>query len=205
VQSKLPAQPIDVNLKCAVIYDMSTAYFRRFRMELNLADAALPQPLLPVGYEYLPWHPTLLERHATVKFESFQTEIDANVFQCLGKRAGCRRLMTQIANRQSFIPQATWLVTQAKTGKQASVDCGTIQGLRQGRELGAIQNVGIIPDHRGNGIGRAIVLQSLYGFRQAGITRVYLEVTAENGPAVGLYRSLGFQLVRTLFKAVDLD
>ena len=184
---------------------MSAAYFRRFRMELNLAQAALPQPILPAGYEYLPWHPTLLERHATVKFQSFQTEIDANVFQCLGEQTGCRRLMTQIANRQSFVPQATWLVTFAKTETKASVDCGTIQGLRQGRKLGAIQNVGIIPDHRGNGIGRALVLQSLFGFRQAGITRVYLEVTAENGPAVGLYRSLGFRLVRTLFKAVDLE
>jgi ribosomal protein S18 acetylase RimI-like enzyme len=47
------------------------------------------------------------------------------------------------------------------------------------------------------------VLQSLAGFQAAGVSRVYLDVTARNSTAVGLYRSIGFRLARTTYKAVD--
>jgi ribosomal protein S18 acetylase RimI-like enzyme len=55
------------------------------------------------------------------------------------------------------------------------------------------------------GLGRALVLKSLHGFRRAGMQRVYLEVTAENTPAVELYRSIGFRLKRTMFKSVEFE
>jgi ribosomal protein S18 acetylase RimI-like enzyme len=47
-------------------------------------------------------------------------------------------------------------------------------------------------------------LAALAGFRQAGLTRVYLEVTADNEGAIRLYRRLGFITVRTVFKAVEV-
>ncbi|MFP6769566.1 MAG: GNAT family protein [Planctomycetaceae bacterium] len=50
-----------------------------------------------------------------------------------------------------------------------------------------------------------MVLKNLAGFREAGLQRVYLEVTAENLPAVQLYDSLGFRLVRTMYKAVQVE
>ncbi|MCA9071315.1 MAG: GNAT family N-acetyltransferase, partial [Planctomycetaceae bacterium] len=65
-----------------------------------------------------------------------------------------------------------------------------------------VQNVGVIPEHRGLGLGRALVLRSLEGFRSTGLKRVYLEVTADNKQAVTLYQSIGFKLTRTLYKAV---
>ena len=43
--------------------------------------------------------------------------------------------------------------------------------------------------------------RTLHGFRAAGLRRVYLEVTAENTPAVELYRSVGFRVIRTMYKA----
>jgi hypothetical protein len=43
----------------------------------------------------------------------------------------------------------------------------------------------------------------LGGFRQAGISRVYLEVTAQNEGAIRLYRRLGFVTVKTVYKAVE--
>jgi len=68
---------------------------------------------------------------------------------------------------------------------------------------GAIQNVGVVPEYRGRGLGRALVLQCLAGFQAAGVPRVYLEVTACNLPAVQLYRSIGFCLARTTYRAVE--
>jgi ribosomal protein S18 acetylase RimI-like enzyme len=48
-------------------------------------------------------------------------------------------------------------------------------------------------------------LRSLSGFRAARVRRVYLEVTADNSPAVNLYRSAGFRLMRTMYKSVELE
>ena len=53
------------------------------------------------------------------------------------------------------------------------------------------------------GLGKALVLKSLIGFRESGVKRVSLDVTADNGPAVELYRSVGFRLLRTMFKSID--
>ena len=71
-------------------------------------------------------------------------------------------------------------------------------------KYGAIQNVGITPAHRGRGVGTALLLAALAGFQQMGLSRVYLEVTAQNDGAVRLYKRLGFRRTKTLFKAVEL-
>jgi hypothetical protein len=184
---------------------MRTAYFRRFRMEIDLQKADLRESPLPQGYSFLPWDLADLERHALVKYESFRSDLDSAVFPCLGDLAGCQRLMHEIASQQSFLPGATWLLVFHGGVDEVPVGCGTIQGLAQGRRTGAIQNVGIVPAHRGLGLGRALLLRSLSGFRAARVRRVYLEVTADNSPAVNLYRSAGFRLMRTMYKSVELE
>jgi ribosomal protein S18 acetylase RimI-like enzyme len=82
---------------------------------------------------------------------------------------------------------------------------GTIKGVVDVSSLGSIQNVGVIPAERGQGLGRALVCQALRGFRETGVSRVYLEVTAENDPAVRLYRALGFSKARTLYRSLEQD
>ena len=94
------------------------------------------------------------------------------------------------------------LAEQRPRGEHA-VNCGTIQGLMQQGNLGAIQNVGVVPDHRRLGLGRALVVKALLGFREADLPRAYLEVTARNLGAVDLYKALGFQFARTVYKAVE--
>ena len=44
------------------------------------------------------------------KYLSFHSEIDANVFPCLGEYDGCVRLMQEISRKDGFLPEATWLV-----------------------------------------------------------------------------------------------
>ena len=184
---------------------MPLTYFRRFRMEIDFLQVRLPEPRLPEGYEWLPWGPRMADRHSLVKYLSFRSDIDSRVFPCLGQIEGCKRLMREIAGQPSFMPDATWLITHPRGDIFEPIDCGTIQGLAQAKLLGAIQNVGVAPEHRGMGLGRALVLKSLHGFRAKQIRRVYLEVTAENAPAVELYRSIGFALLRTMYKAVETE
>ena len=182
---------------------MTTSYFRRFRMELDFRDVYLPSGALPDGYRWLPWNRMFLERHAVVKWNAFRDEIDSRVFACLSELTGCRRLMREISRQSAFLPAATWLLTFQPDDDWPGTDCGTVQGLKHNRRMGAIQNVGVISEHRGCGLGRALVLQSLHGFRSSGVRRVYLEVTANNEPAVELYRSMGFKLVKTMYRAIE--
>ncbi len=180
-------------------------YVRRFRMEIDLVESRPVAPSLPEGYHWLPWHPNLLHRHAAAKYHSFRDELDSQVFPCLGNFRGCRRLMEEITRHEGFLPQTTWLISRDVERQRGLLDCGTIQGLGRSGGIGAVQNVGVHPDHRGLGLGRALVLKSLEGFREAGLRRVYLEVTSENTSAVELYRSVGFGLARTMYKVVDAE
>ena len=169
-------------------------------MEFTFAERELEAPVLPDGFQFVGWNPMDLDRHATAKFHSFQGEFDSQVFPSLGSLDGCRRLMLEIASQRMFLPEATWLVSSPGTEDEDFADCGTIQGIVSGRDSGSIQNVGVTPDSRGMGLGRALIVKALHGFRDYGVKRVYLEATAENAPAVELYRSVGFRLVRTTYK-----
>jgi GNAT superfamily N-acetyltransferase len=186
----------------ALVSRMGVSYFKRFRMELDLRGQRFFPVCVPPGYRLLAWHPALVEEHAAAKFESFRSEIDADVFDCLGDLAGCHRLMQEICHKDGFLPEATWLA--AWTAGERIEYCGTIQGIRASHKYGAIQNVGITRQHRGRGVGTALIRAALVGFQQAGLARAYLEVTAQNDRAVRLYKRLGFQRTKTLFKAVEL-
>lgn len=175
---------------------MAITYYKRFRMEADLQT--LP-PLLRLSppFHWVPWSESLIEAHAEVKFLSFRDEMDSLVFPSLGDRFGCQRLMREIRRRPGFLPEATWLIA-TPVGY-----CGTIQGVVDRIGFGSIQNVGVVPAFRGMGLGRALVGQALGGFRRVGLTRAYLEVTAENGAAVQLYRAMGFRKSKTLYRAVE--
>ena len=173
------------------------AYYKRFRMDIDL-KGDLPAPLLPEGYCWIPWDRSLVESHACTLFESFRNEVDSVVFPSLASAYGCRFLMSQICNRTGFTPQATWMA--AWEGRY----CGSVQGVRDLSGLGAVQNLGVVQEHRGRGLGTALLLRTLHGFRAAGLKKAFLEVTAENEGAVQLYRRLGFIRRKTLYKLVEL-
>jgi ribosomal protein S18 acetylase RimI-like enzyme len=177
---------------------MTISYFKRFRMEIDLASLP-PVPRLPEGYAWVPWDEGLLERHADVKFFSFFEEIDALVFPSLSTRSGCSYLMQEISSKAGFRPEATWLLAHGDGY------CGTVQGVRDRNGMGAIQNLGVKPSHRGRGLGTALLIQALHGFVRAGLGRAFLEVTAQNDVAIRLYRRLGFRCRKTIYKPVETD
>lgn len=181
---------------------MGLTYFKRYKMEIRLDRIDLGDVDLPADVEMRPWSEQLLADHAFVKWESFRSEIDSHVFPCLGERDGCTRLMREISNRANFIPEATWLAyIKTPRARQA---CGTVQGLMMTPREGAIQNLGVHPEFRDQGIGRALLAMALKGFRSVGCSHAQLEVTVQNTAAVRLYERMGFRHVETLFKVADV-
>jgi hypothetical protein len=173
-------------------------------MEIELKGDLSAEPYLPPEYRFVAWNPELLATHADTKYQSFRTEIDANVFPCLGDADGCLRLMREIVRKEGFLPAATWLIVWKGDGFRADEYCGTIQGIRDRAGYGAVQNLGITPEHRGRGLGSSLLLKALQGFYRSGLPRGFLEVTAQNEGAIRLYRRMGFRKARTVYKAVEV-
>jgi ribosomal protein S18 acetylase RimI-like enzyme len=183
---------------------MDLTYFKRYRMEISLAGRDLTPGTTPSGYRIIPWDCSLLEAFAEAKYLSFRSELDVNVFPCLGELQGCRRLMNEIIRKPGFLPEATWLLAYFRPGRNRPEFCGTVQGVRDRTTgLGAIQNLGVAPFHRNRGLGAVLMRYALEGFRRAGLQRVFLEVTSQNEGAIRLYRRLGFVTVKTVYKAVE--
>jgi len=183
---------------------MGLTYFKRFRMEVDLTRPLFDCPELPPGYQLMAFRDALIEAHAATKFRSFRFELDANVFPCLGDRDGCLRLMNEIVRREGFMRDATWLI-QFRNRQTSRVEyCGTVQGICDRGGIGAIQNLGITPGHRGRRIGTVLMYHSLEAFRRAGMRKAFLEVTAQNYGAVRLYERLGFRKIKTVYKTAEV-
>ncbi len=182
---------------------MGITYFKRYRMEFDLSDSVPPAGQVPAGYDFVPYSQDLLREHAVAKYQSFRQELDANVFPCLGRRDGCMRLMREITSRATFVPEATWLCRfrDRESGRLSPV--GTIQGL-QIDDWGAVQNVGIDPEHRGHGLGSILLARAGQGFRRTGLMKMHLEVTTDNTAAIRLYERLGFRTAQVVYKAAEV-
>lgn len=183
---------------------MTAVYFKRHKMQIDLLKfdrVHIPSESI---FRFVPWSERFLGQHALAKWDSFRLEIDANVFPCLGDRDGCRQLMKDISLRANFVPEATWLALADPDGLP-ELPVGTIQGLRLSAIEGAIQNVGVVPQFRGMGLGRELLQRALQGFRETGCVKVNLEVTIHNTGAIRLYESIGFRYVETVFKVGNLD
>ena len=174
-------------------------------MEINLAGRRFASCAVPRDYRLVPWDASLLEPFAAAKYNSFRGELDSNVFPSLSTLDGCRQLMSDITAKPGFLPGTTWLAVYSRPGDSPPEYCGTIQGIRDKFGWGAIQNVGITAPHRGIGLGTSLIVRCLEGFRQAGVFRAHLEVTAENVKAIKLYTRLGFVTAKTIYKTIADD
>jgi len=59
--------------------------------------------------------------------------------------------------------------------------------------LGGIYGLGVLPEERGKGYGRAILRLAVQKLIEAGAETVYLQVLTDNEKALALYRSCGFE------------
>jgi len=167
-------------------------YVQRLRMEAPLRR--LPPRVPAAGVVLVPWDADLIDAHAEVKWFAFRDTLDAAIFPNLGRLDGCIQLMRSIAAHDGFVPESTWLA------RGPDGYCGCIQGVRSARRTGMIQNLGVVPECQGQGVGKALLSVALHGFRQAGLSTAQLEVSARNEHALRLYQAAGFLVRKTFYR-----
>lgn len=64
--------------------------------------------------------------------------------------------------------------------------------------IGGIYRLGVLPEHRGKGIGRAILRMAIEKLKEANASEIMLQVATENANALNLYRSCGFMETETM-------
>ena len=176
-------------------------FVKRSQMVFDFAKTVLAPPQLTAGFWFSDWSDSLIEPHADVLHRSFRHDSDGAVFTTFQQYHHCRRLIEMLADSPSFLPEATLLV--AHGGSEELFEyVANIQGLKLSDEVGAIQNVAVLPEYRRQGIGQALVQGALRGFQRAGIQRVTLEATSDNLTAVNLYHRIGFTTYRVYFREI---
>jgi putative acetyltransferase len=100
----------------------------------------------------------------------------------------------------------------AALGVVAAEDDGQVVGAADLKHLAPIRcnhvgilSVGVHPDWQRRGIGRALMGHLVEHARTFGLKRLELYVRADNAPAQGLYRSLGFEHEGTRARFIRLD
>ena len=58
---------------------------------------------------------------------------------------------------------------------------------------GDIQTIAVSQSHQGRGLGRALLVDLMDEAQRRGVRELFLEVRADNEPAIVLYQSLGFR------------
>lgn len=173
------------------------SYLKRYRMELdfNPKDRVFV-PELPKYYAWQEWTWKVQESHASVIFDSFNKEMDCKIFSSFHTPGGCSMLMREICLRAEFVPEATWLIHNSEG------PCGSIQAIMQKGKTLAIQNVGVTPQHRKKGLGKALLLKLMSSLESYNLNKITLEVSAQNLAAIQLYRNLGFRKTKLIYKEV---
>jgi len=82
--------------------------------------------------------------------------------------------------------------------------CDIYRSSDRGSEHVGSLGMGLIPSHRGRGLGRALI-EATIGAARTGFRRVELEVYASNTAAIGLYERVGFTHEGRRIGAIWLD
>ncbi len=70
--------------------------------------------------------------------------------------------------------------------------------LQLNSSIGGIYGLGVLPEHRRKGFGRAILMMAIEKLKEENASEVMLQVATENANALNLYKSCGFVTTSTM-------
>lgn len=110
----------------------------------------------------------------------------------------CPNTVDQIEYRSRMPNTSQRGILLLNNGDRTAGYCWTSLSPLDGRARGVIGMIGVVPDYRGRGISRTILLASMEYLRSLDVADIGLQVDSSNNPATRLYASMGFEKVGEL-------
>jgi len=156
-----------------------------FDLEMDLERAAaLDEPAWAEGVAPIPWDPARAEDvHDLIYVRSAWAAVPGHEDRPLEEWRGLFAGNFLVADQQVLAEEDGALVGAAMC---RIWDDGT----------GWVSQLAVAVEHRGRGLGRALLLQALRGLRDGGAEVLGLSVNAENRGALGLYQRVGLEIQR---------
>ncbi|MDO4267185.1 MAG: GNAT family N-acetyltransferase [Eubacteriales bacterium] len=182
-------------------------YRRRGYFSL-LLDQALPQAgeldiLFPVSNRCADALASLKALGAELESEELQMELDITSLPLLsaaadnlslhsegGESTRTFTLMEENSSAPAFLPAAGRV--------SGAIPLGRCQTSSAGPGSVCLHHVEIFPEFRGRGLGHAMMALLLNRLKASGVRRVLLQVSADNAPALALYKKTGFCMTQSL-------
>ena len=103
----------------------------------------------------------------------------------------------------------SFIVAETNQKVMGYIMCKIEFGFSNFRKLGFVKkghvvSVAVLPEHRGKGIGRSLMLEAINGLAFRKSDEIYLEVRVSNDLAVRMYQSLGF-LIKSRLRSYYRD
>ena len=158
--------------------------FSRVRTYLDMlwTQEALPEPDLPQGYSV---------RSFRNGDTPLLTRVQNDVFT--GSWGFCPNTEDQIEYRTHMPNTSKAGILFLFDGENPAGYCWTVMIPAASGVRGVIGMIGVVPQYRGKGMSRHILLAGMQHLRSAGLAEIGLEVDGDNDPAVRLYISTGFE------------
>ena len=160
---------------------------RQFYRMSAATTHAIPEPSIADGYQIRPLAGDAeVDAWIAAHNEGFSDHYDPPADTADDKRNQMRSV--------GYLPEAD-LVLVDPDGTFVGIGRNLSEKLEDGTEKGWVQSIAVVPEHRGKGLGRALLLSSMAALKKAGFKRVYLSADTENeSGALQLYSSAGFAI-----------
>lgn len=153
--------------------------------------APLPRPVLPPGIELRPFRVGI--------DEDAWLAVNARAFAQLPDQGGWSRVDLERRIREPWFSAEGFLMAWRREGdgeRLAGFHWTKVHGGSTGGHdhapIGEVYVVGVDPDERGSGLGRALTLAGLHHLRTLDLSQAMLYVDSANTTAIRLYEGLGF-------------
>ncbi len=111
--------------------------------------------------------------------------------------AQCTALDASIFPHPSLPPVLDARIPSVLVARMGTEVIGFVGGVRRGGTLDIV-GIGVAPEHRQRGVGRALVRAAIASATERQFSKIVLHVSTGNEAAVLLYTNEGFRITRTL-------
>ena len=123
---------------------------------------------------------------------NIQDAFDSHINEQYRTAAGSQRFSAQhraVSRMRLLRPESSFALVQPGSDDLA----GLLLCSRVREDVGHVTQICVAPEHRGQGLGRLLMVECARSLAKRGFTLLTLTVTASNRKAVSLYEWLGFR------------